>query len=84
MCFLKTLKPLESITFDKETVTDENSQQNNPKIPEQSNPYFGQLFTFQTLPLITKKDELLLRLMGLVNSNNSYLQGLDHVRLIKI
>lgn len=27
MCFLKTLKPLESITFDKETVTDENSQE---------------------------------------------------------
>lgn len=26
MCFLKTLKPLDSSTFDKETVTDENSQ----------------------------------------------------------
>jgi hypothetical protein len=78
MCFLKTLKPLDEITFDRDSCTDDSSYQEMPK-----NSPFGcspipPLFLTKT-PILSRQEQLLADLMGFIHANSARLVSLHEV-----
>lgn len=84
MCFLKTLKPLEEISYEKELISDESSNESTSKDTQEPCSFLNKLLNSQTPLLLNKQDHLLLNLMNLVTANNTYLQNLQKVTIIKI
>jgi len=79
MCFLKTLKPLDQMPVNKETL-DIHPVSQKKNIPQQQKPSFLNILLNSETPfLLNKNDQLLFKLLTLATANHSVIQNLEQV-----
>lgn len=83
MCFLKALKPLDEMTLERDSFTDDSSCQESPKNFPFGGCHLTPSFAFKA-PQLSRQEQLLTDLMGFIHANNACLATLHQVHLLKI
>ena len=83
MCFLKTFKQLDAIPLEKGPLESQAEFSEKMEKGGKNHSFLNDILESKVPVLYTKQDDIIFKLLNLINSNNKHLEMLDEVRFVK-